>query len=219
MLDIYNQIQNIKSLEIGFIDNKGTSHKLVCTVKFVDNEYLILIANNQQNNHVFAKAGNELNVCIFTEMGVFTAVSKVVQVFEGVVNSEYIITYPEKSRHFQRREYFRVSMSVDTNITIIRDSPDLSDLIIHSKTKNICGKGMSCLCEQLIPDYAVIVVELLFSERVITTLAAPIYNKKINIYDQSKVINGFSFLDITKKDIDFIVKKCFLHQLEQRKII
>ena len=217
MHNVYDKIENIKLFEISFTDNKGVLQQLVCSVKFIEKESIILIANNQQNKYVFAKAGNEINVYIYTELGVFTAVSKIIQSFEGVINTEYIITYPEESKHFQRREYFRVEMAIDTNITIITESPELNDLIIYSKTKNISGKGMSYVSKSHIPDFSEIVVELFFPEKVITTLATPIYYRKIKHYYQPKLVHGFNFINISQRDTDFIVKQCFLRQLELRK--
>lgn len=217
MLNIYEQIQSIRSFEFSFTNNHGEMQSIECSVNFIDKDNIVVIANNHRNKHFVAKSGNEINVYVYTEYGVFTAVSKVINVFEGVINTEYVISHLEQSKHFQRREYFREPIVVDTDITIITKTPATKDYLISTKTRNISGKGISFVSNCQISDFEVIIVELYFAEKIITAMAVPIYNQKIQYYNQTKLIYGFNFIDISQKDTDFIVKKCFLHQLEIRK--
>lgn len=217
MQDIYNQIKSIKSLEFSFTDSHGVLQKIVGSIKLVENEHIIIIANIRRNKKKFAKSGNEINVYIYAENGVFKAVSKIIDVFIGVASIEYVISPLEKSQHFQRREYFRERMSIEANITMITKSPQLNDYMIFTKTRNICGKGMSFVSDYVISDCDLIIVELHFPEKTIAAVAIPIHYQKMKYYGKSKIIHGFSFIDIEQKDIDFIVKKCFLHQLKMLK--
>lgn len=217
MLDVYEQIDKIKSFEISFTDSRSSLQKLKCLVKGVDDKHISIFANNRKNKHVLAKVGNEINVYIYTELGVFTAVSKIMKVSVGIRHTQYVLSPLEKSKHFQRREYFRDDMMIDANITIITKSEESNNYIVMTKTRNICGKGMSFLADYSIPDYASLIVELFFKERKVTTMAVPIHCQKIKLYNQTKLLHGFNFVDLSQKDIDFIVKKCFLHQLELRK--
>lgn len=225
MVDIYNQFKDFKSFEVVFTNKEKELQKIICTVKSIENNRIILNANNQQNKNIFADVGDDLKLHIYTENGIYSANSKIILFNKGIINTEYVISYPANSKHSQRREYFRAEMALDFKMNVftnIEQNPDAepnfqASLIVDSKTRNICGKGMSYISETPFPESSIGEIDLYFKEKTISTTAYLVYSKQIVVNNRPKFIHAFTFPNIEKKNIDFIVKKCFLHQLDLRK--
>lgn len=219
MADIYDQFKDFKSFEVTFYNDNNELQKMFCNVKSIENSSIIIDADNAQNKNVFAKVGDDLKLYIYTENGIYSATSKVLLANKGVFVTEYIISYPANSKHSQRREYFRADLNINfkMNVSMASDSDSSSDFVIKSNTRNICGKGMSYLADSQFPEYDVIAIDLFFNEKTVNTLAKLVYSKQIIVGNKPKFIHAFTFTNIFPKDIDFIVKKCFLHQLDLRK--
>lgn len=217
MVDIYNQFKDFKSFEVSFLSSENELQRLLCTIKSIENNRIILDANNQKNKGVFANVGDELKLHIYTENGIYSATSKVLLVTKGILNTEYIIAYPANSKHSQRREYFRAEKMVNFSMELQTKDTAQNSITIEGLTKNICGKGMSYVSNAPFEDYESIEITLNFEEFAIETSASLVYSKQIIINDKPKFIHAFTFTNISQKNIDFIVKKCFLHQLDLKK--
>lgn len=215
MVDIYEQFRDFKSFEMTFEDENGEEQKLFCNVKSVDNRALVIEADNKLNKKVQADVNDELKLHIYTDNGIYSADSKVLEITKHEKSTEYVIDYPSNSKHSQRREYFRAELTIDfkMNIKLL----DGSNKLVNATTKNICGKGMSYIADKPFCEYEAIKLDLLFEEKEIQTSARLVYSKQIVVNNRPKYIHAFTFIDISQKDIDFIVKKCFLFQLEMRK--
>ena len=217
MVDIYSQFKDFKAFEVTFENKQGELQKIFCTVKNIENDSMILDSDNKKNKNIFADVGNELKLYIYTENGIYSASSKVLKVDKGLIKTEYFIDYPTNSKHSQRREYFRADMNVSFQMTVSPKEESAEPIIIDSITRNICGKGLSYVSDNPFPEHEHINVTLFFNERAITTNATFVYSKQIVMGNHPKFINAFAFNSISQKDIDYIVKKCFVHQLEVRK--
>lgn len=217
MLDIYNQYKDFKSFEVVFTNKGKELQKIFCSVKSIENNRIILDANNKQNHNVIGNVGDDLKIYIYTESGVYSSTSKVLLVTKGILNTEYVIAYPADSKHSQRREYFRADLSIDFEMNIIPEDESKPHITVHSKTKNMCGKGMSYVSNEEFPEYDLIDVNLFFEEKAINVPAKLVYSKEIYFGHHKKFIHAFMFTSISQKNVDFIVKKCFLHQLELKK--
>lgn len=216
MVDIYNQFKDFKSIEVAFVNEEKRLHKIYCSVKSIENNRIVLDANNQRNRNTFAKVGDDLKLNIYTESGVYTSSSKIILVTKGIINTEYVISYPAESKHSQRREYFRADLPIKIKVFIESENP--SALTMHEGvTRNICGKGLSVLSNSMIENYKSIEIKLYFDEQTIETHAELVYTKQVIVHNKPKFVHAFMFTDIDKRSVDFIVKKCFLHQLELRK--
>lgn len=217
MVDIYNQFKDFKAFEVVFTDKDQQQQTLFCTVKSIENDRIVLDSNNQSNNNIFADADDELKLYIYTENGIYSATSKVLTVSKGLVNTEYVISYPANSKHSQRREYFRADMPVDFQMRITSDTPGKDSVVIKGTTRNICGKGMSYVSGEHFPTYSSIDLHLIFPDKTVDTTATFVYAKQIVVGSHPKFVYAFVFNNISQKNIDFIVKKCFLHQLDLKK--
>lgn len=215
MVDIYNQFRDFKSLEVVFSLN-GEPQKIFCSVKSIEHDRIILAASNQQNKNIFAIEGSDLKLHLFTENGIYSAVSKILSINKGLKVTEYAAAYPINSKHSQRREFFRADLHIDFKMTVKNEN--IQDEVIKASTKNICGKGMSFVSEKPFSEYSSIKLELNFAKKNITTDASLVYSKQIVVDNSPLFVHAFTFTNISSRDIDFIVKKCFLHQLSLRKI-
>lgn len=217
MLDLYEQFKDFKSFEIVFTDPKNDLQKLYCDVKRIENNSVILAANNKKNNNIVAPAGTVLKISIYTGHGIYSSTAKVLDVIEGRLFTEYVISYPENSKHHQRREYFRAEMPVDFKLTTPIVQEENANLIIDSKTKNISGKGMCFISDEPFPEHGPIDIELFFNDRSVNTLARLVYFRRILVNNIPKYVHAFNFTSIAPRDTDYIVKQCFLHQLDLKK--
>lgn len=217
MVDIYGQFKDFKSFEVTFYDNNSELQKLFCNVKSIENNNILIDANNLQNKNVFANLGDELKLYIYTDNGIYSATSKVLLINKGVFSTEYIIAYPANSKHSQRREYFRADLKIDFKMNVLLSSNSDQKIVIESTTKNICGKGMSYITDSQFPEYENITIDLMFEDNKISVLTKLVYSKQIVVGKKPKFIHAFTFTNISHKDIDFIVKQCFLHQLDLRR--
>lgn len=218
MVDIYNQFKDFKAFEVVFTDENSQPHKLLCNVKSIENDRILLDSNNEDNSNVFAEVGDDLQLHIYTENGIYSAISHVISMTKGLVITEYVIAYPVNSKHSQRREYFRAEIKLAFVLVGYKnDNHTEPDFVIDGETKNICGKGMSYISDKSFPEYDKLDLELIFNEKRVKTTATLVYSKRIIIDNHPKFIHAFTFTSISQSNIDFIVKKCFLHQLELRK--
>jgi c-di-GMP-binding flagellar brake protein YcgR len=217
MVDLHEQFKDFKSFEVVFKGEDEIEHKLFCAVKSIESNQLLITADNEENHNIVANEGVDLKLYIYTEFGIYSSTSKIISATHNEKFSEYIIAYPANSKHSQRREYFRADLNIDFHLEITpKESPE-KIIKINSKTRNLCGKGMSYISNSKFPEYELIELTLHFAERNIETSATLVYSKQIVEGNKPKFIHAFSFNTITSKDIDLIVKKCFLHQLELRK--
>lgn len=217
MVDIYDQFKDFKAFEVSFTNKEQQTQTLYCSVKSIENNRIILDANNQRNNNVFTDVGDELRLHIYTDNGIYSATSKVLLVTKGLMNTEYIIAYPANSKHSQRREYFRADLAVNFLIDIMTAEEPPKKISFEAKTRNVCGKGMSFVHDKPFPEYSSIRVNMLFKERTLETTATLVYSKQIVAGSNPKYIHAFVFNSISQKNIDYIVKQCFLYQLDLKK--
>ena len=217
MVDIYEQFRDFKSFEMTFGNENGGEQKLFCNVKSVDNRALVIETDNKLNKNAHADVNVELKLHIYTDNGIYSADSKVLEITKHDKLTEYVIDYPSNSKHSQRREYFRADLTVDFKMDIKLPDGSGENKLFNATTKNICGKGMSYIADKPFCEYDSLKIDLLFEEKEIQTSARLVYTKQIVVNNRPKYIHAFTFIDISQKDIDFIVKKCFLFQLDMRK--
>ncbi|MDD3436572.1 MAG: PilZ domain-containing protein [Candidatus Gastranaerophilales bacterium] len=217
MGEFLKQFKDFKSFEVIFHDENNQLQKIYCTVISIQSDCVILHADNERNNNILAKEDDSINIRIYTDNGVYSSESKILSVTPSAVLTEYIIAYPENSNHSQRREYFRADMTVDFKLEIeTKDAPGTRK-VIQAQTRDISGKGLSFISDKPLPAVKSAIVELYFDEKNIKSTARLVYSKELGSFSGRKFLNAFHLINISQKDIDFIVKKCFLYQLELRK--
>jgi len=217
MVELYNQFKDFKSFEVVFVNKEHELEKIYCSVKSIEHDRIILLANNQKNKGAKAGVGDEFKLHIYTESGIYSATSKILLATEGLLSTEYVIAYPANSKHSQRREYFRADLLINFKMNVIPLNTEANPILIEGKTRNICGKGMSYISDKLFPENDSIDIKFLFKDRTISTTATLVYTKQIVVANRPKYIHAFTFNNINKQNIEFIIKQCFFHQLDLKK--
>lgn len=218
MVDLYNQFRDFKSFEVVFTQN-GELQKIFCNVKYIETNSIVIDANNMKNRNISAKPGDDLKLHIYTDSGIYSATAKVILVTPGMLNTEYVITYPINSRHSQRREYFRADIPVEFSLKLYTEplQNNTTPIVIKSKARNICGRGLSFVYDKPIEPHYEAQMEIFFPDKTISTFVTLVYSKHFVHDGKPKYIHAFSFVTIQKKHVDFIVKQCFLRQLDNRR--
>ncbi len=216
MLDIFKQFKDFKAFEIIFHAEDNTPKRLICRLQGIENDRIIVHVDNNKNHNVFAKVNDSVQMNIYTELGVYSASSKVLSIDKELTITKYEIELPEYSRHSQRREYFRA----DINVKFLMNVTNMSNktISIKGQTKDICGNGMSYISDEAFSNYSNIDLALFFDNRTVNLKVDLVYSRPQIVNSVcTKFINAFTFSEIAEKDIDFIVQQCFLYQLKLRK--
>lgn len=216
MVDIFEKFKDFKTIEIIFKASDDRWHKILCSLKEIEPNKFSVISDDVKNRGLFVPVGDSVKLDIYTEEGVFSAASKILNLEKGIKNSVYTLSSPVDVHHSQRREFFRADLMIKfvMNITIDENK----EILFKGITKNISGNGMCFLSDKNFPIHSKIEISLFFKERTVVTEAVLVYSRPL-IIDKSltKFITAFTFPNIEKKDLDFIIKQCFLYQLQLRK--
>jgi len=217
MVELYNQFRDFKSFEVVFVNKDRELQKIYCDVKSIEHDRIILHANNKKNNGIKASVGDEFKLHIYTESGIYSATSRILLATEGIINTEYVIAYPANSKHSQRREYFRADLHIPFKINVFCVDSMEMPFLIEGRTRNVCGKGMSYISDKIFTEHDALEISLSFKEKEIKTTATLVYSKQVIVENRPKYIHAFTFNNITKQNIEFIIKQCFFHQLDLKK--
>lgn len=219
MLDIYHKYNEFKSFEIIFFDEENTPAKLYCRIKNIEQDKIIITANKEKNQNTIAPVGTCVKLFIYTDNGIYSSESVILNGFHGNFESEYIVAYPQHCEHCQRREYFRAEIPVEFKMHIYATENYNSCYMVRGVTKNICGKGLCFISQTQFYEHDSIEFELFFKNKTVRTVAEIVYTQDVMINDKKMYLHAFTFKTILQNDIDFIVKTCFLHQLEHKKTV
>lgn len=218
MVNIYEQFKNVIELEILYADGEKIPQKLSCNVSAIKGKKIYLTSENSSAAAKKIKVGNEIRIWLYSETGVYTAESKILSVFRGENSNEYLIEPPINTRHSQRREFLRAELPIKYRLKVYYDKEFKNSTLIEGNARNISGRGMSFTSDSMIIDYTALEVEFLFDEQTLKLDAEMVYSKKINVKNKEVFVHALTFKHISKKNTEFLVKKCFLYQLNQKKM-
>lgn len=214
MSDIYQKYDEFKNFEILFKGYDDEIHKVSGKVRAIESSNIIVYTSKKKNRFTDIPEGASIKVYVYTENGIYTADSKII--FSEDYDEDhviYTIDYPSHSRHSQRREYFRADMNVPLKVTIVKDILSGISDTINVRSRDVCGNGVSFISEHKIPRHEEIFVSLEFPEKIIETSAKLVYTREKESHGKMYYVTALHFTTITPRNIDFIVKKCFLYQL------
>jgi c-di-GMP-binding flagellar brake protein YcgR len=215
MLDIFKQYKDFKAFEIVYYNEDKQPHKILCTLQNIEDDRIVVHADIKKNHSAYARLGDDVQMNIYTELGVYSSMSKILSVEKRTTLTEYVLAYPQYSRHSQRREYFRADIAIKFEMQVTTLENRVFN--ITGVTKNICGNGMCYISDKSFSGYSDIKLRLLFEKKAIDIGAELVYSRPQIINNVcTKFINAFTFNEISEKDTDFIVQQCFLHQLKLR---
>lgn len=213
--DLINDKSDVKFAKLLF--NKGTDDALSfnCLIKDIQQEYINFVGMSDYTDQV--SLGAPIDIKIYSTNGIVAAEATLLKVFKNGNTPIYTTTYPSPYEHTQKRAYYRADMHLP--ITLLVVLPNGSTKQINATTKNISGRGMCFISlEPTFPEYFSITINLKFKQRYVVTTADFIYTNPVKYKDSILYIHAFKFTGIEPEDINFIVKECFLHQIERKKL-
>ncbi|MBR1907687.1 flagellar brake domain-containing protein [bacterium] len=214
MSDIYQQYEDFKKFEIIFRDFNDEPHKIKGKVHSITSSSITVYSSIDKQKAVDIPVGTEVKVYVYTTNGIYYADSKILSTVKDEKFIVYMLTYPVNNKHSQRREFFRADMSVPLTVTVVKNVLNSQTDTFQVNSRDICGNGISFVTEFEIKDYEEIFISIQFPEKVVETAARLVYTKTKETEGIKLYTYALTFIGIANRDIDFIVKKCFLHQLK-----
>ncbi len=214
--DLINEKSDIKFAKLLF--NKGTDDALSfnCLIKNVEKDFVNFVGMSDYSDQV--KVGSPLDVKIYSSNGVVSAGATLLKVAKKDNTPIYTTSYPKPYDHTQKRAYYRADMHLPVTVMIVL--PNAKTHLINTTTKNVSGRGMCFISlEPEIPEYFSITVNLKFKDRYVVTTADHIYTSKVAYKNKFLYIHAFKFIGISVDDINFVIKECFLYQINKKKRI
>ena len=209
MPDIFEEYKNLKSFEIEFFDEVYLQ-RIMCKIRNIEPDRMLVVSENSKTGEVKPKVGTNLTLNVYSENGIYSSLSHVLDVYEEDNITVYAISYPTQNKVNQRREYFRADLNIPYTMTVLRKG---KEDIIEGETVNICGKGVCIKTNKPFLPYNEIHLVLNFKKKVINTDAEYVYSRTVVENGRPVFHHAFVLTTIEQADIDFIVGQCFLYQL------
>ncbi len=218
MADIYDYLKLNKDIELRFTNEKGDYISLKSKIQILDENRILIEPPELYGKPYKLTDRNNLDLIIYTGEGMYIGGSSVISKELGTVSGIWI-NYPFNSRYIQRREYLRIFINIEIELTIYLDKEKHQKEVLALRTNDLSGRGLSFISDSFLSDYYDI--ECSFSipdekDTVIVTRCDHIYSKKIQEFEKTKYVNALAFIDMDKNDVDRVVKFCFKKHLEQR---
>lgn len=212
--DLIKDKSDVKFAKLLF--NKGTDDALSfnCLIKEIKDETVTFIGMSDYSDQV--DAGAPIDIKIYSTNGVVAANATLLRVLKIGHSPLYITTYPKAYDHTQKRAYYRADMHLPVSLLVVK--PDGATRKIDATTKNISGRGMCFISlEPEFPQYHSITVQLKFKERFIVATADYVYTNPVLYKDVKLYVHAFKFIGIEPEEINYIIKECFLFQIQKTK--
>jgi len=220
MADIFDFIKELTKFDIEFKDEKGNSFSLKSYIKSIDNDRILIDIPSYNGRTYNIPDGQSVNILICSKEGVFLGESNVLGKEISSIPGIWI-SFPLNNYNVQRREYLRVPLQINMNMTIYEDRAKTIKKEFTATTNDLSAKGFSYFSSEPLKNYYDIECSFDLDDGVdepITSKCDHIYSThQITAGRKIRYINGFAFVDISEEFIDRIIKKSFKYQLELRK--
>lgn len=212
--DLLTNSSDVKFAKLLF--NKGTDDALSfnCIIRNVNKEFVNFAGMSDYSDQV--ELGAPIDIKIYSTNGVVVAEATLLKIFKIGATPIYTTTVPVAYEHTQKRAYYRADMHLP--VTLLTVLPNGSTRQINATTKNISGRGMCFISlEKDFPEYFSITINIKFKDRFIVTTADYVYTTPVKYKDSTLYVHAFNFIGIEPQNINYIVRECFLFQLEKQK--
>ena len=166
---------------------------------------------------VILKVNQPLEINTYSDNGVYSGQSKVIDYSWEYKKRIIVIEYPKEIKHSQRREYLRANIITDFKLTISdgeEDDPVTTE--INSKTRDICGKGFSFFYKRPLSQFSKYSATINLKGREILSSCRLVYTKVAVFDGKPQFINAFVMTGITLDDTKFITDECMKFQLKNK---
>ena len=186
------------SNKLGIVINDKSYY---CTIYYVEDDIVTVIADEN-----IELPEQNIDINIYAEDGVYSAVSRIVSVSE--LNGQYFyrLSFPVNIRYSQRREFLRANIETDFILSVKIDGEEADR--IETKTKNLCAKGLCFVANHQIKTYSTLDLTLFLEGKQINTKAEIVYINPVRINNAFKFLTAVTFLDISQEEMNFITLQC-----------
>lgn len=197
--------------------NKGTddAFSFNCIIRHVDKEFVNFAGMADYSEQL--ELGAPIDIRVYSNKGVVAAEATLLKVYKAGNTPIYTTTLPAAYEHTQKRAYYRADMHLP--VTILTVLPNGVTKEIKATTRNISGRGMCFISvEEKFPEYHSITINLKFKDRFVITTAEHVYTNSVNYKNMTLYVHAFKFIGIEPQDINFIVRECFIFQINKQKL-
>lgn len=193
-------------------------------IKELTDEYLLLTM--KLASKIDFSVRDEIQVSLYCSNGVFEFTSQILKVENNFPYKFLYLKTPTEYKVRQLRNFFRTMMSINTTLTIGFNNGEKD--VIKCNSYNLSGNGISLILppekdEELIKivsksdyeKYVQFIVSIHFEGKNINTKAKFVHRQVVKRLKDVNIF-AFKFLTINPADSDFVIKQCFMKQLEEQ---
>lgn len=218
MNDIFDHLKELTKLDVEF-SNENTHYSFLKSyIKCVEQDRILIDPPSFKGTVYPIYDGQLITITINTNSGVYSGECKIIERDLSTISGLWI-TFPLSSKQIQRREFLRVPLKKNVEITLFRTAEKTENIKLNVETKDISGKGISFFTDSPLENYYEIECNFSIdnSDHKIWSRCEHIYSKETFINGKIKYLNALAFIELTNKNIELIVRECFKYQLEMRK--
>ena len=209
MVDVYKFLKRNANLELVW-NNKGRQVVFKSSILYVfDDRIYLSRPQNDTENFESVNVYEKMQVVICTEEGVLSGNANLVEKNSNEEGNVFI-SFPYNTQFCQRRENARVPMHAEFDLYIEENQT------LHLTTKNVSGKGLACITNEPLPDFADKRLVLHLQGRDIEIAARKVYSQKMEIPESELYLNGIEFTEISQDDVAIILKVCLKFQMNSK---
>ncbi len=205
MVDFFIFIKEQQRVEI-LLDNDKRIYGIIMSV-LGDR---VTIVTDQKIN---LKKDEIVDINTYSENGVYTGASRVLDYKWEYKKRTIIISYPREIKHSQRREYLRANIKTDFELTVT--SNDEKSFSVSGKTKDLCGQGVSFYYDYPLSQFSKYSVKIKLRNREIISSCQLVYTKVAIFEGKPQFINAFVLTGITVDDKKFLIDECINYHLKK----
>lgn len=217
--DVYQYIKELESCEIEFIDKDDNIRMLNTYIKEVFQDY-ILIAPPEKDEVSYEVPDNaEVNL-IFAKDNKFFVASCIVMGKELGVKSGVKLSLPYNSKVIERREYIRIPLRVEMEVTCLLDTEGKDNYSFSVQSRDISGSGISFYHKEPLENYYDINCKINLNDGNPNPVFARcdlVYTKPVTLNEKEYLLTALTFTSLSDDDCSRIVKECFKFQVDRKK--
>ena len=198
----------INYVKINYVDNDLFPHYVKAAVRFIGELEFLVSVKSEEN--ISIPIPQTVALGIACDNGLYKAQTQLRSIEFEDPYILFTMNKPEEMEFQQNREYFRVKIQENANISYEKDEQKHSLSVL---TYDLSAKGVRIEIEQEIEFPEEVLLSLYFQNKTIEVTA-----KYIRTDIEDNIIKAsFQFKDINQADLDYLSQVCFKKQLEERR--
>lgn len=200
--------EGINYIKINYVDNEMFPHYIKSAVRFIGE--LELLVSVKAENGISMPVPQTVELGIACDNGLYKAQTLLKKIEFEDPYILFTLKKPDDMEFQQNREYFRVKVQENVNISYEKDGHKEN---LSSLTYDLSAKGVRIELEQEIDIPEEVFVSLYFENKTIEVKA----NYVRTDVEDNIIKASFQFVDMNQADVDYLSQICFKKQLEERR--